>query len=64
MQIWVEQHECAHSLVTLIHTGWGEGGEWDDAFTYFERAWGDIVLHRLQHRFENGPVDWSDPPRW
>lgn len=25
--------------VTLTHLGWGEGGEWDKAFQYFENAW-------------------------
>lgn len=49
--------------VTLTHSGWGEGGEWDEAFAYFQRAWRDVVLPRLAHRFAVGPVDWSDPPR-
>ena len=26
--------------VTLHHTGWGEGGQWDQAYLYFDRAWG------------------------
>jgi len=51
------------TLVALTHSGWGEGGEWDEAFAYFERAWGQIVLPRLQYRFTVGPVDWDDPPR-
>lgn len=46
------------TLVTLHHTGWGDGGEWDQAFTYFDRAWGR-VLGNLQARFERGPVDWT-----
>ncbi len=45
--------------VTLIHTGWGEGGQWDDAFAYFAAAWGDVILPRLQQRFASGPVSWS-----
>jgi uncharacterized protein YndB with AHSA1/START domain len=49
--------------VTLTHSGWGEGGQWDEAFAYFERAWGHIVLPRLRYRFSEGPVDWSNPPR-
>jgi len=48
--------------VTLRHDGWGAGDEWHDAFEYFSRAWADVVLPRLKYRFENGPVDWSDPP--
>ena len=46
--------------VTLHHTGWGEGGQWDQAFAYFQRAWG-IVLGRLEHRFSKGPIDWEKP---
>ena len=44
--------------VTLHHTGWGEGGEWDKAFAYFDRAWGS-VLGGMKSRFETGPKDWS-----
>jgi len=45
--------------VTLHHTGWGEGGEWDKAYAYFDRAWGN-VLPNLAKRFETGPVDWTE----
>jgi uncharacterized protein YndB with AHSA1/START domain len=45
--------------VTLHHTGWGDGGEWDKTFAYFDRAWGH-VLGNLKQRFERGPRDWSD----
>jgi uncharacterized protein YndB with AHSA1/START domain len=48
--------------VTLTETGWGEGEEWDQAFAYFSSAWQDVVLPRLKHRFEHGPVDWKNPP--
>jgi uncharacterized protein YndB with AHSA1/START domain len=44
--------------VTLHHTGWGEGGEWDRAYAYFDRAWGG-VLGNLKERFEKGPRDWA-----
>ena len=44
--------------VTLHHTGWGEGGEWDKAYAYFDRAWGN-VLGNLKKRHESGPIDWS-----
>jgi len=44
--------------VTLHHTGWGEGGEWDQAYAYFDRAWG-VVLGNLKKRFDQGPVDWA-----
>jgi uncharacterized protein YndB with AHSA1/START domain len=45
--------------VTLHHSGWGEGGDWDKAYAYFDRAWGN-VLANLKKRFETGPVDWTE----
>jgi uncharacterized protein YndB with AHSA1/START domain len=45
--------------VSLHHTGWGEGGEWDQAFDYFDRAWG-FVLANLKKRFDSGPIDWTE----
>ena len=45
--------------VTLHHTGWGEGGQWDQAFAYFDRAWGN-VLGNLNKRYDSGPYDWTE----
>jgi uncharacterized protein YndB with AHSA1/START domain len=45
-------------LVKLTHLGWKEGKEWDEVFTYFDKAW-DIVLPRLKKRFEEGPIKWE-----
>jgi len=45
--------------ITLHHTGWGEGGEWDKAYAYLDRAWGG-VLGNLKKRFDNGPQDWTE----
>ena len=44
--------------VTLHHTGWGEGGEWDKAYAYFDRAW-STVLGGMKSRIEKGPQDWG-----
>jgi uncharacterized protein YndB with AHSA1/START domain len=44
--------------VSLHHTGWGDGGEWDKAYAYFDRAWTG-VLGSLRKRFEQGPQDWK-----
>ncbi len=44
--------------VTLHHTGWGDGGEWDKAHAYLDRAWTG-VLASLKARFEKGPTDWG-----
>lgn len=61
--IRLRETEDGRTRVTLTHSGWGDGGHWDEAFEYFERAWRRIVLPRLRYRFAVGPVDWSDPPR-
>ena len=45
--------------VTLHHTGWGDGGEWDKTFDYFERAWPQ-VLGNLKKRFDGQPQDWTE----
>ena len=57
-----EPSEEGKTRLHLIHDGWGEGGQWDQAFDYFTRAWGEVVLPRLEYRFEKGPVDWENPP--
>lgn len=44
--------------VTLHHVGWGDGGEWDKTYAYFDRAWG-FVLGNLKTRYEKGPIDWK-----
>jgi uncharacterized protein YndB with AHSA1/START domain len=44
--------------VNLHHTGWGDGGQWDQTHAYFDRAWGN-VLTNLKKRFETGPQDWA-----
>ena len=45
--------------MTLFHGGWGDGGQWDQAYAYFDRAWGN-VLANLQKRFaEAKPYDWA-----
>ena len=61
VQIWLEALDEGETRVTLVHRGWGEGGEWDDAYEYFKRAWGEVVLPRLQYRFLKGPVEWEEP---
>lgn len=49
----------------LFHQdGWGESDVWDKSFDYFNHAWKNVVLKRLQYRFEVGPVDWKNPPQF
>ena len=62
MVVNLESKGPDETQVSLVHDGWGEGGEWDQAFDYFTRAWGEIVLPRLKYRFDEGPIDWQDPP--
>lgn len=50
--------------ISLHHDGWGSGGQWDEAYNYFQIAWGKVVLPRLKFRFDNEPVDWNNPPKF
>jgi uncharacterized protein YndB with AHSA1/START domain len=44
--------------VRLSHAGWGDGGQWDKSYEYFDGAWAR-VLANLEKRFAEGPVDWK-----
>jgi len=48
------------SRVVITHTGWQAGPDWEEGLRYFQRAW-SLVLARLERRFAEGPIDWSDP---
>ena len=61
--LWFDDAGEGRTRLALRHDGWGEGEEWDRAFEYFEEAWLEVVLPRLQYRFSMGPVDWKNPPR-
>lgn len=54
----------SETLVQLRHGAWGNGGQWEDAYNYFSRAWTKTVLPRLKYSFETAPVDWSNPPQF
>lgn len=54
----LEEAPEGQTRVALTHLGWGTGGQWDEAFKYFDRAWGN-VLANLQQRFATGPMDWT-----
>ena len=53
-----EPVDATHTRVRLHHTGWGDGGQWDQTYTYFDRAWG-AVLGNLVKRHAEGPIDWT-----
>lgn len=44
-----------HTKLNLTHLGWGEGGQWDAAYEYFEKAW-DTVLRRLEEKYVGSEV--------
>jgi uncharacterized protein YndB with AHSA1/START domain len=50
--------DATTTKVVLNHSAFGEGGEWDKTYDYFNNAWGR-VLANLKKRFDEGPVDWT-----
>ena len=57
------QLEPNKTKLSLTHSGWGDGEEWDKVYDYFVRAWGDVVLPFLKHALDRGPIDWKNPPQ-
>lgn len=45
----------------LVATGWQEGAEWDQAYEYFDRAWG-WVLGAMKEHLEADLTDHHDAP--
>lgn len=62
---WVElEFEPAgaeRTLVRVKHLGFQRGGKWDQCYEYFVRAWGAVVLPRLD-RFVTGENSGEVPP--
>lgn len=60
--ITVHLYEASSNLtqVVLSHDGWGSGTDWKEVRAYFDRAWGQVVLPRLQKRFIEGPIQWNE----
>jgi len=61
--IRLEKLEENKTKITLHHDGWGVGGQWDDAYEYFQIAWAKVVLPRLKYSFEVSSVDWTNLPK-
>jgi uncharacterized protein YndB with AHSA1/START domain len=53
----------SETLVTLVHTGWGQGDDWNTVFGHFEQAWAGFVLPNLKYSLEVKPVNWKDFPK-
>lgn len=51
--LWFDDTDSG-TRVTLRHDGWGDGGEWDEAYAYFVDAWLKHVLPNLVDRFSGG----------
>ena len=60
--IRLTQFEPNKTKLSLTHSGWGDGEEWDKVFNYFVIAWGEVVLPFLKHSLDSGPIDWKNPP--
>lgn len=58
--LYFQSLEAKKTRISLIHLGWQVGEEWQKALQYFDKAW-ELVLGRLQYRFEKGPLDWKNP---
>ena len=50
--------DSTSTRVVLHHAGWGDGGQWDQTYDYFNNAW-PRVLANLKKRFDEGPIDWA-----
>ena len=60
VMVRLRAQDAQTTQVRLTHTGWGDGGEWDQTYAYFDRAWTGILGH-LKDRFDTGrPYDWSE----
>lgn len=55
----LESLAADRTRLTFREDGFGAGGQWDQRFEYFVKAWGHVVLPRLAYRLEHGPVDWD-----
>lgn len=58
VEIQFEALSDERSKLTFIHTGWGESKQWDEAYAYFENAWFNVVIPRLQ-KYLSDRDPWS-----
>lgn len=48
--------------VIFRNAGYGQNDNWRKTYSYFTRAWGEIVLPKFRYYIEVGPFDWNDLP--
>lgn len=58
VQVHFEALSQDQTRVTLHHSGFGSGPDWDKGFHYFDNAW-NIILSNFKHAIEVGPIDWD-----
>lgn len=56
----LESPSANRTKVTLAHIGWKEGGQWDDVFAYFEKAWPWVMdaFEKQAYRVAYEPYDF------
>ncbi len=57
--IELDSHGTEKTTVKFYNTGFGDSIDWVNAYGYFIRAWGQIVLPRLVYACEVGPYPWD-----
>jgi len=50
--------DATNTQVTIMHLGFKQGFEWDEAYAHFQQGWSELMT-RLQKRFTDGPIDWG-----
>jgi len=49
--------------VVLSQSGFGDGKDWDESFSFFSEAWKVQILPFLKQSLESGPINWKNPPK-
>jgi uncharacterized protein YndB with AHSA1/START domain len=50
-----------HVDVQLVHSGWRQSSEWNDARDWFERAWSEAFTRLAEHAAEGSPAETAQP---
>lgn len=58
VEIRLQRVDELSTKLEFIHSGWGIGDQWDQAYHYFENAWFNIVIPRLEKAI-SGQNPWE-----
>ncbi len=47
--ILFDERTDGQTEIELIHAGWGEGGQWDEVYAYFDDAWGRVLTRLVEY---------------